>query len=262
MADRHYRDDESRHGRTTKAFGRDDDWNEAERERPSWPRDDRGTDYGRREAYDGPYAGDTGIGFGGAGPRQGAGRGVGRRAYREAERQYRTFGPPFPDDDDRRGYDVRRAGYGHDRDRLGRDYEDSGRHRDDERGFLEKAGDEVASWFGDEDAERRRWADKHRGHGPKGYTRSSDRIREDVCDRLTDDAMVDARNIEVSVSGTEVTLSGLVASRAQRRRAEALADAVPGVTHVQNNTRVEDPTSVTDATTTNAIKGRTAATNR
>ena len=31
----------------------------------------------------------------------------------------------------------------------------------------------------------------HRGKGPKGYTRSDDRIREDVCDCLTDDPMLE-----------------------------------------------------------------------
>ena len=34
-----------------------------------------------------------------------------------------------------------------------------------ERGFFERAGDEVASWFGDDDAARRREQD-HRGRGP------------------------------------------------------------------------------------------------
>lgn len=259
MAERYPRRDETPHNRTARAYGRDDDWREAERERPGWPPEDQGTDYGRREAYDGPYGGDTGIGFGGAGPRQGAGRG---RGYRAAERQYRAFGPAFPDDDGRRDYDRDRAGYDYDHGRHAREYDEGSRRGTDDRGFLDKAGDEIASWFGNEDAERRRWGDRHRGHGPKGYVRSSDRIREDVCDRLTDDPMVDARNIEVAVSGTEVTLTGTVASRDQRRRAEAIADGVAGVSHVQNNTRVEDDTGIAAPLATGAIKGRTAATNR
>ncbi|WP_046863653.1 BON domain-containing protein [Microvirga massiliensis] len=120
-----------------------------------------------------------------------------------------------------------------------------GRH---ERGFLERAGDEVASWFGDEDAERRRQMDqaqsgRHRGRGPKGYTRSDDRIREDVCERLTDDPYVDASEIDVSVSNREVTLSGTVDSREAKRRAEDCAERISGVTHVQNNLRVNQGTS-------------------
>ena len=80
---------------------------------------------------------------------------------------------------------------------------------------------------------------RHRGRGPKGYTRSDDRIREEVCDRLTDDPVVDASDVEVNVSNSEVTLSGTVDSREERRRAEECAERVSGVTHVQNNLRVK-----------------------
>jgi osmotically-inducible protein OsmY len=111
---------------------------------------------------------------------------------------------------------------------------------DHERGFMEKAGDEVASWFGNEEAEQRRRQDQHhRGRGPRGYARSDERIREDVNDRLTDDWMLDASDIDVEVNDREVTLSGEVASRADKRRAEDIAEDVSGVTHVQNNLRVK-----------------------
>jgi hypothetical protein len=66
-------------------------------------------------------------------------------------------------------YDTRR-GWREPRSRLGVDYgENRGwrsnwdREDDDrERGFFDRAGDEVASWFGDEDAERRRREDMRR----------------------------------------------------------------------------------------------------
>ena len=96
------------------------------------------------------------------------------------------------------------------------------------------ASDEVSSWFGDHDAERRRREDQrgeHRGRGPKNYTRSDDRIREDVNDRLSDDPFVDASNIEVQVSSCEVTLTGTVDSREAKRRAEDSAERVSGVKH-------------------------------
>jgi hypothetical protein len=79
----------------------------------------------------------------------------------------------------------------------------------------------------------------HRGRGPKGYKRSDERIHEDVCERLTEDRFIDASNIEVSVKDGEVTLSGTVASRGLKHRAEDLADLASGVRHVQNNLRVE-----------------------
>ena len=82
-----------------------------------------------------------------------------------------------------------------------------------------------------------------RGQGPKGYERSDERIREDVSDRLYDDPHVDASEIDVGVSGGEVTLSGTVDSRDARRRAEDVAERVSGVTYVQNNLRVDRPGS-------------------
>ena len=96
----------------------------------------------------------------------------------------------------------------------------------------------MSSWFGDEQAERRREMDRHRGRGPKNYTRSDDRIKEDVSDRLTDDGALDASDIEVAISGGEVTLNGHISNRWDKRRAEDIAEEVSGVRHVQNNLRV------------------------
>lgn len=78
----------------------------------------------------------------------------------------------------------------------------------------------------------------HRGRGPSGYKRSDARISEDVHDRLTEDHYLDATDIQVRVEDGEVTLEGHVANRRDKRRAEDLADDVPGVRHVQNNLRV------------------------
>jgi hypothetical protein len=80
----------------------------------------------------------------------------------------------------------------------------------------------------------------HRGRGPRNYVRSDDRIRDDINERLTQDRFVDASDIDVVVKRGEVTLTGAVDSRLARRRAEDIADAVLGVTHVQNNLRVHD----------------------
>lgn len=82
-------------------------------------------------------------------------------------------------------------------------------------------------------------AGEHRGRGPKNYTRSDDRIREDVSERLSDDSWLDASEIEVRVANCEVILTGAVQSRDDKRRAEDLAEQVSGVKHVQNNLRVE-----------------------
>ena len=86
---------------------------------------------------------------------------------------------------------------------------------------------------------------QHRGKGPKNYTRSEDRIREDVSDKLTDDSFLDASGIEVSVKNGDVTLSGYVDSRYAKHRAEDLAEDVTGVKDVQNNLRVREDTQNT-----------------
>ncbi|WP_305097420.1 BON domain-containing protein [Croceibacterium aestuarii] len=110
---------------------------------------------------------------------------------------------------------------------------------DGHRGWFDRASDEVASWFGDDSAARRREMD-HRGRGPQNYTRSDERILEDACDNLTDDWAVDARNIQVTVKDGEVTLDGTVPSRNQKRRAEDCVDCISAVGHVQNNLRVQE----------------------
>jgi len=46
-----------------------------------------------------------------------------------------------------------------------------GSGRDEDRGFFERAGDEIASWFGDDDAERRRERDHHTEEGGYGASR-------------------------------------------------------------------------------------------
>jgi osmotically-inducible protein OsmY len=78
----------------------------------------------------------------------------------------------------------------------------------------------------------------HAGRGPKGYRRSDDRIREEVCDCMTDDAVLDASEIEVDVKHGEVFLTGTVTSRDQKRRAEDVAERISGVRDVTNQLRV------------------------
>lgn len=169
---------------------------------------DRG--YGQNSSYGGRYAQDSGTyGGGPAGGRYGVGGG---------------------------------ADYGRSRRDAWQGRETSRHHgarHDDDRNWMDKAGDEVASWFGDDRASQRREIDKgHVGKGPQGYSRSDDRIREDINDRLTDDWFLDASQISVEVAGGEVTLSGTIQSRQDKRRAEDIAEDVSGVRHVQNNLRV------------------------
>jgi hypothetical protein len=83
----------------------------------------------------------------------------------------------------------------------------------------------------------------HRGKGPRGYRRSDDCVREDVCERLSEDRRLDASDIEVTISHGEITLDGTVESTYAKRRAEDAATDVAGVHHVQNNLRARAPSS-------------------
>jgi hypothetical protein len=77
-----------------------------------------------------------------------------------------------------------------------------------------------------------------RGRAPKGYQRSDDRIREDICDGLMMSWM-NAENVEVQVRNGEVTLLGTVKSRDEKRAIEALAESVLGVKDLNNALRIE-----------------------
>ena len=78
----------------------------------------------------------------------------------------------------------------------------------------------------------------YRGRGPRNYRRSDERIREDINDQLTMSDEVDGELIEVTVSNCEITLSGFVPDREQKRRAEDIAEQVAGVREVHNQLRV------------------------
>lgn len=77
------------------------------------------------------------------------------------------------------------------------------------------------------------------GVGPRNYARSDDRIREDVCDEISDDGEIDARDVDIEVKDREVTLTGTVPERYMKHRAEDIADSCRGVTDVHNRIRVQ-----------------------
>lgn len=186
---------------------------------------------------------------------------------RSGERSYsRGSGSSFDRDYDRSNYGhnrsrddesgYNRSGYNardyESRNRYGRDYSDDytdysddERYNEEERGWWDRASDEVASWFGDEEAARRRRMDSRNseenftGRGPKNYKRSDDRIKEDINDRLSFYSYIDASDVDVEVSGGEVALTGTVNDRWSKRRAEDIAESVSGVNNVENRLRIK-----------------------
>ncbi|MBP0636080.1 BON domain-containing protein [Cupriavidus sp. AcVe19-6a] len=74
--------------------------------------------------------------------------------------------------------------------------------------------------------------------GPRGYQRSDERIREEICERLAHAPHVDVQDVEVDVEGGVVRLSGNVCDRRQKYCIEDIADDVFGVREVHNGIRL------------------------
>lgn len=213
-------------------------------------------DYGEHDYGDRDYGARSGVTTGGGA--YGA-ESYGRGRSWSASGQER-YGPPAPrfttQDYTGRGHDrpeERRETWERDRDRAEaerrRAMSDDGREpgREGAGDFLHRAGERIGSWFRGDDLMRGSREDRgYRGHGPKGYQRSDERISDEVHHHLTDDPWLDASHIQVEVKGGEVTLSGHIDNREAKHRAERLIEDLSGVRHVQNNLRVE-PSLFTDA---------------
>jgi hypothetical protein len=77
-------------------------------------------------------------------------------------------------------------------------------------------------------------ARRYRNQGPLNYRRSDSRIAEDVNDLLMLNDELDPSAMEVRVENGEVSLTGTVQTRYEKRLAEHLADSVAGVKDVEN----------------------------
>ncbi|MDO8902894.1 MAG: BON domain-containing protein [Phenylobacterium sp.] len=209
-------------------------------------RDEEARSFSPQQASRGPVFGEreSGAAYG----RDAEGRTMSREVRAQPDRD-RIYGEGYFGQE---GYAMEQGGFGgpaappraSTRDAYARVYGGHERRidRGEDRGFWDRTTDEVASWFGDDEAERRRDRDharSHRGRGPKGYVRPDDRISDDVHHHLTDDPWIDASEIQVQVKDGEVTLSGTVDDRRAKHRAEHCVEDIHGVKHVQNNLRVQ-----------------------
>lgn len=79
----------------------------------------------------------------------------------------------------------------------------------------------------------------HYGKGPKGYKRSDTRTRDEVCEAIAHQGLIDASDVEVSVEDSVVTLKGTVAQRHHKRALEQLVERVRGVEDVHNELRLQ-----------------------
>ncbi|HKU43888.1 MAG TPA: BON domain-containing protein [Polyangiales bacterium] len=108
-------------------------------------------------------------------------------------------------------------------------------------------------WDDREDRKRRDVTPgRNRGRGPRTYRRPDARVYEDVCERLMLDDDLDATEIEVYVDKGNVLLMGSVATRPERRIAEAIVESTPGVTDVDNQLRIGQPAATAEPRATQA----------
>lgn len=113
------------------------------------------------------------------------------------------------------------------------------------------SGSYSSDWRADFQNENQRQENKFRGKGPKGYKRSDERIQEEINDLLTDEGGLDASDIEVKVENGEVSLTGTVTQKRDKRLAEEIAESVSGVSNVENHLRVnKESTSEGEITST------------
>ncbi len=118
-------------------------------------------------------------------------------------------------------------GYGRDRE-YGQDYGYSyGRSAD--YGFGGRGGD----YGGGMD----RYSNQQSRIDPRGYTRSDERVRENVCERLSRSGL-DVADVEVSVEKGQVTLQGTVPDRHTKHAIEDCVDDCAGVKDVENRVKV------------------------
>lgn len=78
-----------------------------------------------------------------------------------------------------------------------------------------------------------------RGRGPKGWKRTDEKIKEEVCLALQNSLEVDPSRLEVDVEEGCVTLKGEISSKGMQRVAEDLVGSVPGVIDVFSLLRVD-----------------------
>jgi osmotically-inducible protein OsmY len=94
------------------------------------------------------------------------------------------------------------------------------------------------TWVEGREPERRKPGGSRSGQVPQFHRRSDDKIREEIWELLTNNADLDASELELHVESGEVTLTGTVDSRDARWLAEDLVTSVSGVREVNNRLKV------------------------
>ena len=118
----------------------------------------------------------------------------------------------------------------------GSDYGMSQQYGSGGRGYGGRDYGSERNWGGDSGSQSQQ---SHRGRGPKGYERSDERIKELICERLTDDPAIDASEVTVDVNNKVVRLTGTVDDRRTKYLIEDVIEHCGGVRDIDNQLRVQ-----------------------
>lgn len=104
-------------------------------------------------------------------------------------------------------------------------------------------GDEGQGGFGSGTQTGSVWRSRGAGQrrfnkGPKGYSRSDERIKEDISEQLMSEEGIDPSEVSIQVTGGVVVLEGTVPERHMKYIIEDIVDGCIGVQDVQNQLRV------------------------
>ena len=95
---------------------------------------------------------------------------------------------------------------------------------------------------------------QHRG--PKGYQRSDERLKEDICERLIARWDIDSSEVSVDVQNGKVMLEGTVPDRRMRHEIENLVDDCYGVQDIENQVRVQSSYGSTTSGSASESRGQ------
>jgi hypothetical protein len=227
----------------SRGYGRDDgDFRGGGRSRGNYGSWQGGQSQNRE--YRGGSQGDYGFGgrqgYGGG---YGAGMGGGRDFDRGQDRDFnRGYGSDF----DRGGSFGNEQNFGG---RGGQDWnrsERGGFGRGSEHGNFQGYGGESGAYgSGSGNWQSRGFEGRgtqgsgmRQNRGPKGYTRSDERIKEDVCERLSQRGDIDVDEVSIDVQGGKITLQGTVPDRRMKHMIEDIACGCMGVKDVENKVSV------------------------
>jgi hypothetical protein len=209
-----------------------------------------GRDEGQSRRYGGEGYGEGGRGRGYySGGAYGESQRGGQGAYRDQELWRGESGGGFYGRrDEPSGYGGMRGGYG-------------GGWESGQRGSQHGQGQYGAERYGERGAESGRerggrgTIGRLLGRGPKGYKRSDERIKEDICERLWRSDNVDSSEVTVTVKDGEVTLSGTVPERWMRHEVENIVDDSVGVKDIDNGIRIQRETDETGTESMSGTRG-------